>query len=71
MKLGVNLHGNVDYDEAQMVEKIALEDPAVLAEIKKLELPEGTVVCADPWIYGKYEAELAGEKIGRLISPRN
>ncbi|KAF4831072.1 Copper amine oxidase 1 [Colletotrichum tropicale] len=52
VKLGANLHGNVDYDEAQMVEKIALEDPAVLAEIKKLELPEGTVVCADPWIYG-------------------
>ncbi|WYZ39727.1 hypothetical protein EsH8_IV_000068 [Colletotrichum jinshuiense] len=52
VKLGANVHGNVDYDEAQMVEKIALEDPKVLAEIKKLELPEGTVVCADPWIYG-------------------
>ncbi|KAJ0163852.1 Copper amine oxidase 1 [Colletotrichum tanaceti] len=52
IKLGANVHGNVDYDEAQMVEKIALEDPKVLAEIKKLELPEGAVVCADPWIYG-------------------
>ncbi|KAK1597067.1 copper amine oxidase [Colletotrichum navitas] len=52
VKLGANLHGNVDYDEAQIVEKIALEDPKVVAEIKKLELPEGAVVCADPWIYG-------------------
>ncbi|KAK2011733.1 copper amine oxidase [Colletotrichum eremochloae] len=52
VKLGANVHGNVDYGEAQLVEKIALEDPKVIAEIKKLELPEGTVVCADPWIYG-------------------
>lgn len=54
MKLGPNVHGNVDYDEAQRVEKLALEDPQVLAELEKLKLPEGTVVCADPWIYGKH-----------------
>lgn len=36
-----------------MVEKIALEDEAVRAEIAKLQLPEGTVVISDPWIYGK------------------
>ncbi|KAF5024439.1 hypothetical protein F66182_3525 [Fusarium sp. NRRL 66182] len=52
VKLGPNVHGNVDYDEAQRVEKLALEDPNVLAELEKLKLPEGTVVCADPWIYG-------------------
>ncbi|KLO90872.1 peroxisomal amine oxidase (copper-containing) [Fusarium fujikuroi] len=52
VKLGPNVHGNVDYDEAQRVEKLALEDPQVLAELEKLKLPEGTVVCADPWIYG-------------------
>ncbi|KAI6752345.1 hypothetical protein HG530_013714 [Fusarium avenaceum] len=52
IKLGPNVHGNVDYDEAQRVEKLALEDPKVLAELEKLKLPEGTVVCADPWIYG-------------------
>jgi hypothetical protein len=36
-----------------MVEKNALEDEGVKAEIAKLQLPEGTVVCADPWIYGE------------------
>ena len=35
-----------------MVEKNALEDEGVKAEIAKLGLPEGAVVCADPWIYG-------------------
>lgn len=35
-----------------MIEKNALEDEGVKAEIAKLQLPEGTIVCADPWIYG-------------------
>lgn len=35
-----------------MVEKIALEDEQVKAEIAKLGLPEGTAVITDPWIYG-------------------
>ena len=47
------MHGNADYDEIIMVEKQALENEQVKAEIAKLKLPEGTVVCADPWIYGK------------------
>ena len=36
-----------------MVEKIVLEDEGVKAEIAKLQLPEGSVICADPWIYGE------------------
>ncbi|KAL3446018.1 copper amine oxidase [Aspergillus insuetus] len=52
VRLGPNMHGNIDYDEAQMVEQVALKDPKVLAEIKKMKLPEGTVVAVDPWIYG-------------------
>lgn len=35
-----------------MIEKNTLEDEGVKAEIAKLNLPEGTIVCADPWIYG-------------------
>ena len=35
-----------------MVEKIALEDEGVKAEIAKLNLPEGTVLISDPWGYG-------------------
>ncbi|KAF4966508.1 hypothetical protein FZEAL_10643 [Fusarium zealandicum] len=47
VRLGPNIHANADYDEVQMVEKTALEDPKILAELKKLELPEGTVVWSD------------------------
>ncbi|KAK5240787.1 hypothetical protein LTR40_013594, partial [Exophiala xenobiotica] len=46
------MHGNGDYDEILQVEKNALEDEGVKEALKKLQLPEGTVVCADPWIYG-------------------
>ena len=35
-----------------MVEKIALEDEGVKAELAKLGLPEGTGIISDPWIYG-------------------
>ena len=52
VRLGENVHGNGDYDEILTVEKNALEDEGVQAEIAKLKLPEGTIVCADPWIYG-------------------
>ncbi|GKU15181.1 unnamed protein product, partial [Fusarium langsethiae] len=38
-KLGQNVHSNAVYDEVQQVEKIALEDPKVLAELEKLKLP--------------------------------
>jgi len=43
-----------------MVEKNALEDEGVKAELAKLQLPEGTVVCADPWIYGTYRSLTLG-----------
>ncbi len=52
VRLGPNVHGSSDYDEVVMVEKNALEDEGVKAEIAKLQLPEGAVVTADPWIYG-------------------
>merc|ERR1712230_258220 len=52
VRLGPNMHGNGDYDEILQVEKNALEDEGVKEALKKLQLPEGTVVCADPWIYG-------------------
>ena len=52
MRLGANEHGNGYYEEILMVEKNALEDEGVKKAIAELKLPEGTVVCADPWIYG-------------------
>lgn len=52
VRLGPNVHSNADGDEIINVERIALEDEQVKAEIAKLKLPEGTVVISDPWIYG-------------------
>lgn len=45
-------HSAADGPEIISVEKAVMEDEGVKAEIAKLELPEGTVVVSDPWIYG-------------------
>jgi primary-amine oxidase len=50
--LGPFVHANGDGEEIVAIEKAALADPRVQAEIAKMELPEGTVVVCDPWIYG-------------------
>lgn len=50
--LGPFVHANGDGDEIVAIEKVALADEKVQAEIAKLQLPEGTVVISDPWIYG-------------------
>lgn len=50
--LGPNFHANGDGMELVAIEKAALEDEGVKAELAKLKLPEGTVVISDPWIYG-------------------
>jgi primary-amine oxidase len=52
VRLGPCVHSNADADEIINVERIALEDEGVKAEIAKLQLPEGTVIISDPWIYG-------------------
>lgn len=52
VRLGPNVHAPTDAGEILAVEKVALEDDGVKAEIAKLRLPEGTVVLTDPWIYG-------------------
>ena len=52
LRLGPYIHSPADGDEIVKVEKIALEDERVQAEIAKLHLPEGTVIISDPWIYG-------------------
>lgn len=54
VRLGANVHSNADGDEIIAVEKVALEDEGVKDVIAKLELPEGSVVVVDPWIYGNY-----------------
>ncbi|OBT64953.1 hypothetical protein VE03_05626 [Pseudogymnoascus sp. 23342-1-I1] len=52
IRVADGLHGPVDDGEVVLVEKIVLEDPAVQEEIKKLQLPAGSVVVCDPWIWG-------------------
>ncbi|KAL8735616.1 MAG: hypothetical protein Q9166_000785 [cf. Caloplaca sp. 2 TL-2023] len=52
VRLGQGIHGPGDAEEILRVEKVALEDEGVKAEIAKLKLPEGTAVISDPWIYG-------------------
>lgn len=52
VRLGPNVHAPTDGEEILAVEKVALEDDGVKAEIAKLQLPPGTVVLTDPWIYG-------------------
>ncbi|KAG9887982.1 hypothetical protein KCV02_g18460, partial [Aureobasidium melanogenum] len=52
VRLGPNVHAAGDGEEILDIEKLALEDEGVQAEIAKLQLPEGTAVVCDPWIYG-------------------
>lgn len=66
MKLGPNVHGPGDYEEILLMEKIALEDKGVRAEIAKLGLPKGTIIVSDPWIYGR----LVSQKWSRRLIPR-
>lgn len=58
LRLGANVHGNADGEEIEMIEKVALEDEGVKDAIAKLELPQGSVVVIDPWIYGILSAAL-------------
>ena len=60
VRLGPCVHSNADGDEIMAVEKIALSDPLVKAELAKLQLPEGTKIISDPWIYGTLDRLLEG-----------
>lgn len=51
-RLGPSLHAPGDGPEIALMEKIALEDEGVRLEIAKLNLPSGSVIVTDPWIYG-------------------
>ncbi|KAK4154329.1 hypothetical protein C8A00DRAFT_42916 [Chaetomidium leptoderma] len=51
-KLGPFMHANGDGEEIIAVEEALLSNPDVQAELAKLELPQGSVVVSDPWIYG-------------------
>lgn len=53
VRLGPNLHAPGDGDEIFAIERAALEDEGVQAAIAKLQLPEGSQIVIDPWIYGK------------------
>lgn len=46
------MHAPGDGEEIFAIERICLEDQGVQDAIAKLELPEGSKVVIDPWIYG-------------------
>ncbi len=69
MKLGPNVHGPGDWEEILTVEKLALEDELVKAEIAKLGLPEGTAIVSDPWIYGTYDQHLGLPSANMIEAP--
>ncbi|KAF2711489.1 hypothetical protein K504DRAFT_427950 [Pleomassaria siparia CBS 279.74] len=50
--LGAFVHANSDGAEIVAIEKLIFENEHVQAAIAKLELPKGTVVISDPWIFG-------------------
>ncbi|KAK5725609.1 hypothetical protein LTR15_003799 [Elasticomyces elasticus] len=52
VRLGPNMHAPGDGDEIIAIERAALEDEGVQAEIAKMKLPEGSKIVIDPWIYG-------------------
>jgi len=70
VKLGPFTHPNSDGEEIVAVEKALLAHPDVQAEIAKLKLPEGTVVVADPWIYGRYLCSTYSVQAPLLSIPR-
>ncbi|PSR88684.1 copper amine oxidase [Coniella lustricola] len=64
-RLGPFIHAPGDAEEIVAIEKSMLEDEGVKAAIAKLQLPAGTVVVADPWIYGSdgvHEGEFSDHK---------
>ena len=52
VQMGPNLHAPIDASEIILVEQIVLGDSQVQAAIAECQLPKGTVVVCDPWIYG-------------------
>ncbi|KXT04105.1 hypothetical protein AC578_4891 [Pseudocercospora eumusae] len=52
LRLGPNMHAPGDGEEIFAMERIAIADEGVQAELAKLNLPEGTKIVVDPWIYG-------------------
>ena len=50
--LGARMHGSVDFEEAEEVEKIVLNDPSVHREITRRKVDPSLVV-VEPWIFGK------------------
>ena len=67
VRQGPNVHGPGEWEEILMVEKIALEDEQVKAEIAKLGLPKGTAVISDPWIYGMISRTKCNHGAGSLL----
>lgn len=47
-----HVHAPNDPEEVFAIEAAVLKHPQVQAELAKLQLPPGTHIVCDPWIYG-------------------
>ena len=70
VRLGPNLHAPGDGDEIFAIERTALEDEGVQAAIAKLQLPEGSQIVIDPWIYGNLTCQVDFETTTNTLSRR-
>jgi primary-amine oxidase len=52
VRMEPHVHAPNDPEEVFAIEAVVLKHPQVQAELTKLQLPAGTYVVCDPWIYG-------------------
>lgn len=64
------MHAPGDGDEIIAIEHLALEDEGVKAAIAKLQLPEGSQIVIDPWIYGGYYQPLCANAVADIYARR-
>ncbi|KAL1883762.1 hypothetical protein Plec18167_002770 [Paecilomyces lecythidis] len=51
-RMSPKYHGNVDFEEVGKVEEMVMKNPAVIAEIAKLKLPNHLKAIAETWGFG-------------------
>ena len=59
VQMGPNLHAPIDASEILQVEQIVLGDSQVQAAVAECQLPKGTAVVCEPWIYGMILLQLS------------
>lgn len=53
------LHGPADYEEAEMVERLTMEDSSVREALRNAGVPDNAQVACEPWVYGTIDNIIA------------